>query len=302
MNKKERIDAVLQGKEVDYVPAAFYYHFPDEQFFGKEAVKAHLDLYHKTDPDFLKIMNENMLETEISIKTADDWKHVKPITGKEKYIQNQLDIIKALADKVGHETYLFTTIHGVFASAFHLTQADDEDLAYNNMVDHHLKEKPEIVERAMEIVAESLVLLTQKCIEAGADGIYYAALGAESYRFTEEQFNRWIRPNDLMILNAAEKATSLCNVLHMCKDQLQMNLYKDYPGAIANWAIYEKNLSLMEGAKLFNRTILGGLDDRKGILIEGSKEDISREVTRILDEYGTKGFILGADCTRPYGY
>ncbi len=299
MTKKQRIDAVFQGHKPDYIPAAFYYHFPKEKQFGKESVQAHLGLYKKTDPDFLKIMTENKLQTDVVIKKPEDWLRIKPITGKEKYMQNQVDIVKAIADTVGHETYLFATIHGAFISAFHMTKPKVGDLPFHNLVSIHLKENPEPVLRALKIVSEGLIIFIEKLIEAGADGIYYAALGAESYRFTEEQFCSWIKPYDLTVLQAADKKAPVGNILHMCKNKLNMNVYADYPGAVANWAIHEDNLSLLEGKSLFNRPILGGLDDRSGVLVDGSKQEITQEVHRLITEFGTTGYILGADCTLP---
>jgi len=41
------------------------------------------------------------------------------------------------------------------------------------------------------------------------------------------------------------------------------------------------------------------LDDRAGVLVEGTKEDIEREIFSILDRMGSDKFLLGADCTLP---
>ena len=48
-----------------------------------------------------------------------------------------------------------------------------------------------------------------------------------------------------------------------------------------------------------DRVVLGGLDDRAGVLVDGSLEDIEQQVHKILRENGTQRFILGADCTLP---
>ncbi|WP_438829669.1 uroporphyrinogen decarboxylase family protein [Alkalispirochaeta alkalica] len=243
-------------------------------------------------------MNENLFRTDVAIRTPEDWRSVRPITGKESYVQDQLDIVKALADEIGHEAYLYTTIHGIFASAFHATGDSDDKLARNDKLTAHLKESPEIMISALKNIAEGIAIFTQLCIEAGSHGIYYAALGAEKYRFSKEMFNDFIKPNDLLILDSAANASAGV-VLHMCKDSLNIDMYKDYPVEIVNWAVHENNPALSEGRRIFPQTILGGFDDREGELVHGSSAQIAEKVSRLIAEMGSEKFIVGADCTLP---
>ena len=61
MNKKERVKAAIRKEKVGYVPSCFSLHFPRETAFGEDAVKAHLEFYHATDTDILKVMNDHSL-------------------------------------------------------------------------------------------------------------------------------------------------------------------------------------------------------------------------------------------------
>ncbi|SIR06953.1 uroporphyrinogen decarboxylase [Alkalispirochaeta americana] len=298
MTKKQRVAALICGEEVDRIPASFSLHFSKESVSGKKAIDAHREFFQETDVDVLKIMNENLFSPDVLIRSPEDWKHIRPITGKEVYIQNQLDIIKALSDEMGGDAYIFATIHGVFASAFHATKDDDMKLAHHDKVTAHLRESPDVIETALKNIAEGLVAFVDLCIEAGAEGIYYAALGAESYRFTRDEFSRYIKPNDILVLEAAKKAPG-GTILHMCKDRLNIDLYKGYPCDIVNWAVNEQNISLDEGRELFKKPVLGGFDDRAGVLVEGRKRDIEHEVHRLVNTYGPTNFMLGADCTLP---
>jgi len=64
--------------------------------------------------------------------------------------------------------------------------------------------------------------------ETGIDSIYYASLGAERSIFTDEEFDKWIKPFDLQIMKAIKDAGLYC-FLHICKDDLNMDRYKkDY--------------------------------------------------------------------------
>ncbi len=299
MNAKERVMAVVEGRVPDHIPSGFWLHFPAGYESGEAAKKIHLDFFKRTGTDICKVMNENMLPQDFSIHVAADWDHVKAFDRKSKYIQNQIDLVKRVADEMAGEAVVLATIHGTAASLSHVlggpTLYDRDKLLQVN----HLRENPSGMRSAIEAVTEILCYLTEKCIQAGADGIYYAALGGEKYGYSREEFDQYIKPSDLAILNVAQNRPCF-NILHICKDNIDLSKYVDYPGEVVNWGVYSENLSLEEGRKLFRgRVILGGLDDRAGVLVDGTREEIEREVQQVIAGFGKEGFILGADCTLP---
>ena len=61
--------------------------------------------------------------------------------------------------------------------------------------------------------------------------------------------------------------------------------------------------SVEEGRKIFgNRAVAGGFaNTTDGVLYSGTEEQIKAETKRILSAAGSRGVILGADCTIPRG-
>lgn len=299
MNRRERVMAVVQGRTPDRIPSGFWLHFPPGNGYGKAAEDIHVDFFERTGTDICKIMNENLLPKDESINVPADWNHIKPFDKKADYIQRQLDLIKRIADRMAGEAVLLATIHGVVASVSHV-------LGGSSLYDRdkltqvrHLRENPQGMRAAYEAVTEILAYLAEESLKAGADGIYYAALGGEKYGHTPEEFDEFIRPGDVAVMKAAQ-GRSCFNVLHICKDNIDLARYADYPGEVVNWGVYSDNLSLADGRKLFpGRVILGGLDDRSGVLVDGTLDQIRAEVRQIVDGFGKAGFILGADCTLP---
>ena len=297
MNKRERIQAVLNSQPVDRIPAGFYFHFPPSQHEGAAAVTAHLDFYRASGVDFMKVMNEHRYAIEFQITRPDDWPTLTAAPLNTRFYQAQLDELKRICDQVSSECMVVTTVHGVFASAFHATNASEESFARNNPVSEHLKMKPAAVLGALDAIADSLARFAEACVAAGADGIYYAALGGEAYRFQPEEFVTYIKPFDLRVLQAVAGSAPF-NVLHICKDQVRLPLYTDYPGQVVNWSEHEQNLSLEEGRMLFERPILGGMHFR-GPIVEGTPREIRESVHAAIARLGPTGLILGADCTLP---
>ena len=80
-----------------------------------------------------------------------------------------------------------------------------------------------------------------------------------------------------------------------------MDLFKDYPAQVFNWATHHEGVSLAEGSKLFGgQTVLGGFENgRAALLNTGSRAELEDETKRLLAAAGRQGVILGADCTVP---
>lgn len=82
-------------------------------------------------------------------------------------------------------------------------------------------------------------------------------------------------------------------ILHICKAQVRLPVCQGIDADIINWDVHDCLYGLREGRKLFpGKTLLGGFDDRSGVLVEADKAGIVREA-------GRNRFILGADCTLP---
>lgn len=299
MTSRENTIAAVRGEKVEYIPSGFWLHFPETCFHGEAAVKAHLDFFRETGTDIMKIMNENVVPCSVPIQKPEDWAKVPSFDKNAPFIQDQLEITKKILDKVHDNGIVLLTVHGVVASAWHARGGTAGYETGSSFLTEHLRANPKAVAQAYDRISDALAILTEEALKIGVDGIYYAALGGESYLYTDEEFEEFVKPNDLKVLNAAS-GRSAFNILHMCKDRLNLNRYKDYPADVVNWGIYEQNPSLAEGKKIFgDRAILGGLDDRAGVLVSGTEEEIRREVHRIIEEMGTTKFLLGADCTLP---
>lgn len=300
MNKKERVQAAIAKKPVDHVPACFSLHFPKEVATGDAAVKAHLDFYKQTDCDILKIMNENLVPLIGEMKSPDDWKKVPSYNRHSPFMQKQLDMIKRILDEAG-DAYSLATIHGVCASTIHPLEATYGYVPVRKLFVEQMRSNKQPMMDARKRITDAMCDLAQACIEAGCNGVYYAALGAERHFFTDEEFAEAVEPFDLQILHAVREAKGDI-FLHMCKENLNMQRYANYQDVcdVANWGVYETNFSLEEGRKLFpNATIMGGLANRSGVLVDGTEEELQQAVRHVIEEFGSTGFILGADCTLP---
>jgi len=166
MNKIQRVKEALKGNMPDRAPASFWFHFPEEEKHGKASVKAYLNYCRQADLDFLKIMNEHPYRANTDIQNPSDWRKLKPATLSSDFYQAQLDEIKMLTDELGGACLTTTTLFNPYSSGNH---------ASDHLVTEHLREDPESVGIDLGIIAESLAEFALACLDAGADGIYFAA-------------------------------------------------------------------------------------------------------------------------------
>ena len=308
MTKKERLDAVLAGKQPDRIPFSFSYHFQGDPEKEKDYVKAHLDFYRESNVDFLKIMCDGLLYPFYEpIECASDWAKLTPLPKDDPFFTESIRRCREITTAVTEECYTFYTFFAPFSLIRNAGSITEQALAGRTVdatIMAHLKEDEEAVLHALQVIAEDLVYLAGKIIyESGCKGIYQSVQGAEKGRMSAGEYTRWVEPSDRIVVEGLNKL-SRCNILHMCSwagFPNHLEYWRDYPAAVKNWGIAIEGLSLSGGLDYFpNCVLMGGLDNRKGkTLHSGTKEEVQQNVRKLLDEMGNVPFILGADCTVP---
>lgn len=292
MNKAERLRAVMKGEAVDYVPAGFWFHYNSEMTTD-EMIAAHMKLYRETDMDIIKIMQDYRYPITGEISCADDWYNIGIKGTDSEEFHKMAQIIQGIREEAGDEVLLFQTMFGPVKAAS-IAFGDDVLMKY-------IREAPEAVAAGIRKLADGLEKWADGYLKAGADGIYYSAQFGEVGRFTEEEWRTYVRPADLQILNVADKLENKYNILHICGEPeyafaTHVDWYVDYPADLVNWSVKDNGYSLQKGRDSFRAAILGGMDN-KGNILNGPEDMIQREVKEILDAFGRKGIMLGADCT-----
>lgn len=303
VKKRERVFAAMKNEPVDKIPCYFTTHFAREAAFGDAAVEEHIKFFREVNPDIQKIMNENLVPNMGTIKTPEDWNCIRTISLRDKFMEDEIELVKRVLDRCDRDAFNIGTLHGIVASTIHPIEPDYGYMPVRQLLCSHLRQNKKPVLDAMKRIADGMSRLAVKFVELGLDGILYAGLGGERFLFADDEFAEYIMPLDKQIMAACQEAGG-SNILHMCKTDVNFDRYESYKGlyTIANWGIYEAGLSLSEGRRRFTDcAIMGGLSNHRGPLIEGTPDEIREEVRRVVDEAGRTGFILGTDCTIPMG-
>ncbi len=306
MDKRTRVLAAMNGSEVDHVPVGFWFHFGGAEAKGEACINAHLKYYRETDLDFVKIMCDGYFPYPITekIESARDWKKLKPLDADHPFIREQVERAKRIVEEIGSSRCVFYNVFAPFSSLrFGASEIGIEDAA----VMEHIREDKNALMHALDVIGQTNAVLAEQLItEAGCDGIYYCVQGGEFDRFSEEEYASIIRPSDLYVLEHANRFSDN-NIIHMCGwagNRNRLDMWKDYPAKVMNWAVYVEGLSLDEGRFLFGgRTCLGGFEThwdgkvQEGIIYNGSKEELQGYTKNLILNHGKRGLMLGGDCT-----
>ena len=289
-SRRDLMEAVLRREaRQTYIPAAFFMHFGVR---GDAAVKAHLDYFHGTGMDFVKIQfDEQTLPADDSIKKPSDWTRI-PVLG-EKWWEPSIYLLKNLVKEAKSEALIIQTLYSPY-------QVAKQAVPWNLLVEH-VNQDAEAVCRGMENVTLSLMHFAQAAVRAGVDGFYMCTQGGETNRIADRKlFFRAIKNFDMMLYKETMHLAPY-NIMHVCDyDGTYQDFeprFEDYPGQVVNvpLAANGKPLTLSRAAEIFKRPVMGGID-RHGILVTGTPEQAAAAAREALKD-APANVILGADCT-----
>lgn len=290
-NKKEIMQQFLEGTlDKSYVPAAFFMHFGKDAKVGENAINAHLRYYLSTGMDFVKIQFEQGYG-RVQIEKPEDWDKIKPLP--DDFFAPTLNIVAGIHNVAGANSMILPTVYSPFQMLIQTVGAKTV-VAYAN-------KEPERIKQALEYFTDALIGYVKACKRIGVDGFYTPTQGGEQ-KFYEVPgfFDTFVKPYDLKVMRECNIDTQL-NILHICDYEGSyddLTRFVSYPGQIVNAPIEVngKPFSLKDCEQLFKRPAMGGLY-RKGTILEGTAEQVIKEVNTIKHDMAGKRFILGADCT-----
>ncbi len=293
MGKRDLVLGLLDaGRPPSTIPAAFFLHFEPACHFGRASVEKHLEFFHTTGMDFVKVQYERRFPPLPEIIRPADWRAI-PRYGEE-FFTPQLEAVEGIVNAVRRDAVVIVTLYSPFMCASHAVGEE-------RML-RHLQEDPEPVLRGMQTVTESLLTFVKACVRLGVDGFYHSTQGGERRRLADRTlFEQFVRPYDLAVMGEAERSCAF-NILHVCDyvgEYDDLTRFEDYPGNVVSCPLKVGGhpLSPAEAQRLFRRPVMGGLD-RLGVVATGGATEVRSEAERVLRE-APERFILGADCTVP---
>lgn len=286
--KKAIMDAFVAGKlNPSYAPAAFFIHFGKDQKAGDPAVQAHLDYFHKSGMDILKVQFEQ------TVPRIPELQEGKVDFIPEDFYKPTLEIIAKLQEAEGKDVYVLPTVYSPYQIA-HGSLGEKRIIAAAT-------EQPELLKAVFDSYRDALIWFAKECKRIGILGFYMCTQGGEmSLNDIPGFFETFVRPYDLAVMGECTRDTKM-NILHICNWEGpydDLTRYKDYPAQIVNTPTDLNGVpfTLEDGINLFGRPVLGGFD-RKGQINTFTEEEVAAATHAILEAAPAGRVMIGADCT-----
>ena len=289
MNKMQRVLATLKGEETDRVPYSSYVHSTVHQRTPQKFAEFTLDFYHKFDPDYVKVMYDDLYDMPVNyfhVITLDVWKKLERFDPHIGAFGRQIESLKRIKDEVGADVPVIQTLFSPFYIGYRLA---------GRRILEDWKQDPEAVRHGIEMIAANSSAFAQAAVaEAGIDGFFFAAVGCEKGWMSEAQFKEMVMPSDLTMLNTLNKSPICIVHIHSEKDPY-FDLLIDYPSNGISWEDRLAGPSVAEARKRTGKCLVGGIDHF--LAMECPPAQIVAQGREAIEATGGRGLILAPGCT-----
>lgn len=309
MTKRARVLAALLGEPVDCVPVSFWGHDYAREWSARGLAEAMLESVRRYDYDYLKVnpratyygeawgcryrpSNDPTQGPEAEhwvLHEAADLEKIEPVDGCGGPFGEQLEALRLIGADLAGEVPFVQTVFSPLSVLGRMANGREP-------IERWMTEAPEALHQALDVVARTLAAYARACIEAGADGVFFATTEwATTDVLAKEEYDAFGRPYDVRVLEAVADAPF--NILHVCRANNMLVDLLDYPVAAVNWATYAPgNVSLTEALARTDKAVMGGIDERHALLT-GSPEEVRAQAQEALGATGGQRFLLAPGCS-----
>jgi uroporphyrinogen decarboxylase len=241
LSKTERVRRALAGRDLDRPPFSFWHHFglktPEDH--ASATLKFHRD--YRTD--IVKVMSDFPYP-----KPAGNWWELKP---EANPFAPQIRALELIRDGVKGEAPIIETLFNPWNVA--------EKLSSKQEVLRLMREKPQALLDALEVITTSEINHVRRALKAGAAGVFLSVANANAAALTRADYERFSMPFDRRIMEAA--SAGWLNFLHVHVEPGYLDLFRDFPAPVFNYSAHVSGIPIAEVRKTYASTIAGGIDE-----------------------------------------
>lgn len=308
MNKKQRLQAALRGEVPDRVPASIWLHNFAQEHSAQALFAQTVRLAERFDLDLVKPQmrphcfgqmwgqeftrsmraDEWPVVTRHALRDDADLAQIGPRDGRTGALGEQVEAIRLLRSEFGPDVPMVAT---VFSPMMNLTLMHAGGAAAALQLQ---RSAPQALQRAFDCMTDTLSQFAAACLDAGADGIFYATQAINHGQTTRQEWERFQQPCDARILAAAKDGWA--NILHICGPAIEAAWFQDYPAPLVSWATTPPNPDIPAMRARTGRTVLAGMPG-KPAFAQMTPEALRAHVSASLEATGGVGHVLGPDCS-----
>jgi uroporphyrinogen decarboxylase len=308
---RSRVEAALRLEVADRPPAAAWGHTYREEWSPEALARVTVERARSLGWDFVKFQPRATCFAEAfgasyrasghpfkgpvlekpAVDDLDGWRRIQLVNPKA--LDDQVESIRIVARELGPGVPVIQTVFSPITVAGYLVGKNKARAR------RELRQHPDVVVPALQMIAGVLADFSIKSVEAGAAGVFYAVSGyASAESMPEDVYRELLLPFDRQILSALP-TEAWFNVLHLCGSRIYASLAAELPVEVLSYSVHNRgNPPLADARDLVKRAVMGGLDQRR-TLTRGSASEIEREANDAIAETGGRGLLLAPGCSVP---
>ena len=316
MNRKERLQAVINGNEPDRTPVSTWMHFSEHDQDPRSLAEGMVAYNEKYDYDFIKMMPfgaytvqdwgakldvycDKFKEVEIAapaISELEDYLKIEPLSATYGTWGKTLQLSRLLSKLTKPNTPYIQTLFSPLTTLKKMT---------GSRLLQDMKENPSFVHQALSVITETTINFVKANIEAGVSGFFFATQCATYDYLTDELFAEFCKPYDYKVINAYKDETWF-NVVHIHGANIMFDTVSKYPCNVINWHDRYTEPSLAAAREKCSKVFMGGLREiptivgsklhYESVLAEENPDYIKKHVSEAIAMVNGKGLIIGPGC------
>lgn len=327
MNSYERVKAMTEGKPIDRVPLAAWYHMPLLDTVPKDFAKGIVNSVKVMHWDICKIQNHPMFMdcafglkyvqstsaslvmgpvTKYVIYHPKNFRKLKVPSVKEGTLAREIDLTRRVMDELGGKVPVIVTIYSPMYMARNLSGGQ-----MKGYIQNFVQYDPEDVHKGLEIITETTMNYLEELLKLGVDGVFFADAFADYDDMDRATYKEFCAKYDLEILNAIKDRTWF-NMLHVHGyKNLRFDQYEElgYPVQAYNWEDRyrdpaHESIAIKKVRSMTDKILMGGIEFWHDFDSEkNDREEVkARLKARLIDaleqlEPGDQKFVFTPGCS-----
>ena len=309
MTGRARVHAAIAGDPVDHPPVSIWRHFPDQDQTAGDLARATADWQRQFGFDFVKFMppgdyptidwggvtayegalSGTRTTTAFAINDIAGWEKLRPVDAGAGFHGMVLEALRQARQAIDPDVPILQTIFSPLTIA--------QKLSRENVIEH-LRDQPETVRAALEVIAGVTEAMTKASYEAGADGIFFASQCADFDVMDEAEYREFGRQYDLRVIAAGKQANpNGFTMFHVHGTAPMFDLAVTYPVEILNWHDRRTAPDLALGQRQFGRAVAGGLNE--ATLATVGPEVAASEARQAIAALAGRHVLIAPGCVVP---
>ena len=311
MSHRERVQATLNGQPADRPPVSLWHHFPGDDETARGLADATVRFQRRYDVDLVKLMPTGMypaIDYGVAVQPSSDdigttrfiagpvqepgdWTRLPAVSPAAGTLAREVEAIRLVRAALGRDAVVIETIFGPVTIAAKVAGTAEAVVRTAGQDETALR-------RGLARISDDVVAFGRACLEAGADGFFFATQLASRGALPDGMYRRLGVPYDLEVLNALRDG-AWCTIVHLHGPSPMFELADEYPVDAVNWHDRETRPSLAEALRLTTRVLVAGIA-RRGAIATGTPADAAAEVRDAVRQTGARRLIVAPGCVIPY--